>query len=137
MCHLSSCLQQRVHPGGFPRAQPHLQGQQELLSPHTRGTPWLGTQGALGLILYPASHRASFLPAEDAVLPAVPVGSAAAQSHQGSLISRCAGEQRKSLFANSAMKRALPSEPSYSALHAKGQVLILPNRVFAFQRDSS
>lgn len=68
--------------GDSPHAQPCLQGEQEPLSPHTRGTHCLGTKGALGLILYPASHRrASFLTTLHTMFPRVPVDSAAARSH--------------------------------------------------------
>lgn len=105
---------QRVHSpahlqGHLDRCPQSLQGHQELLlSPHSRGTHWLGTQGAtLGLTLYPLSRSVSSpVPAAGDAVPAGPVGRA-----QLSLAAGCAGEHRKSLCANTAMRRALPSEP--------------------------
>lgn len=80
------------------------------------------------------SHRrALFLTRLGTVFPRVPVDGAAPQSHKGSLFSRCAGEQGKSLFASSSVKRTFPIEPCYFGLCERGQVLVVPSTVFAFQ----
>lgn len=122
MWHWYTCLQQRLRSGGFPPMPSHA-CRENGSSCSSQRNPFPGHTRSTG------SHSVSSMLQDcTGCSLELPVDSAAAQSHWGSLFSRCVREQSESLFAGGGIKRAFRSEPCYSVLHERGQTGPCPSK---------